>query len=216
MFGNFIDLLVNNDGLSFIIKDDKLSEFKSMAEEAFTTSNSVTSKEKGNRLEQCICFLIESLKVYEVFRNCRTSTNEIDLYIRYNQLGSFLVSRGLLPDYLSEVLIECKNYKNKVGVTYIGKFYSLMLVSDVNHGIFISNRGVTGNKWNESSGFIKKVYLDSRNGKRNSIYSINSNELCGMNSFSEFFSLLRDKECSLKLDTEIKFEKHENERFFTE
>lgn len=40
-------------------------------------------------------------------------------------------------------LIECKNHKEPVNVGLVGKFYSLMEVSKIDVGIFISKEGVT-------------------------------------------------------------------------
>ena len=49
--------------------------------------------------------------------------------------GKALQSNGILSAYYTNFIGECKNYNKKVGVTYVGKFCSLMLTTGCTLGI---------------------------------------------------------------------------------
>ena len=67
----------------------------------------------------------------------------------------------LLPEYLrKDCLVECKNHKDPIDVTLIGKFYSLLRYKTVKFGFMISNKELTGNNhWEDAVGLTKKLYL---------------------------------------------------------
>jgi len=123
-------------------------------------NNFPTTTMVGEVLERLTSQIFGLHKIYKVKRNLRTRTNEIDLFIELDKKGKFLNSN--LYNSLEKVfLVECKNYTDRVGVTYVGKFSSLMGVSRVKSGIFISKNGLTGNseRWSDSKGLIKKLAL---------------------------------------------------------
>ena len=101
-------------------------------------------------------------------------------------------------------LCECKNYAGAVNVTYVGKFCSLMLVTNIDFGVMISWKGVTGrSKWNDSQGLIKKFALSAKKyivvlEKRD------LKQICDRKQ--NLFSLLHDKYLALK--TDINYEKY--------
>ena len=133
--------------------------------------------------------------------NIRTKTNEIDLFIELSEKGYFYRSR-LYPSLPKKFLVECKNYNETVGVTYVGKFYSLMNVSNTNNGIFISKKGLTGNpdSWSDSKGLVKKIAL-----KNNCfILDFDLSELKNLKG-KHLNKMLSDKLNCLKLD--VSFEK---------
>lgn len=49
----------------------------------------------------------------------QNSTNEIDLLIRWTESARFSGISGAFPCFNESFLCECKNYKGKVGVTYV-------------------------------------------------------------------------------------------------
>ncbi len=108
-----------------------------------------TTKEKGDRLEKVVEFIIQKSFFLEIFKNIHTETNEIDEVIVFSNRGkqalhSFNISRELIPIEENIMLGECKNYSTNLGVTYVGKFYSLMTVSGVSFGILFTQNGLTG------------------------------------------------------------------------
>ena len=92
-------------------------------------------------------------------RNVTTSSNEIDLLVTLSDRGKMVVSK--LYSFLGEkFLCECKNYNRTLGVTYVGKFYSLLKALDSKVGILFTIKGVTGKSdWKDSKAFIHKVAL---------------------------------------------------------
>lgn len=115
-------------------------------------------KEKGKVLENLTATLFDA-DCFCVCRNCRTSTNEVDLMVEWSEKSRMSCLNSAYP-YLGErILCECKNYNKPVDVTYVGKFASLMAVSRSNVGIMVSWEGVTGERWNYGCGLIKKYAL---------------------------------------------------------
>ncbi|MGF2173209.1 restriction endonuclease [Lactococcus lactis] len=115
---------------------------------------------QGSALEELTDKIFKTHSLYRTQKNLRTETNEIDLYIELDSFGTYVKS-NVEESLETKFLVECKNYTNKVGVTFIGKFASLMRVSNSTTGIFVSKNGITGNsdRWTESKGLIKKIAL---------------------------------------------------------
>lgn len=121
--------------------------------------------EKGKKLEELSTLLFQKsvINLFDVYNNCRTSTNEIDLLIRWTETARLAGINGAFPCFGESFLCECKNYDGKVGVTYVGKFSSLMAVTSTDFGVMISWDGVTGrSNWNDSLGLIKKIALSEK------------------------------------------------------
>lgn len=132
----------------FVIWTDKdKEEFKRLLDVLRSPydKNIETTKSKGDRLEQLVEFIIKKSYFFEVYKNVHTETNEIDEVIVLSARGkqalqSFGISRELIPIKDNLFLGECKNYASDLGVTYVGKFYSLMTVSNVSMGIIFTQR----------------------------------------------------------------------------
>ena len=125
-------------------------------------SKTSSTKDKGAALENLVNYLLQcSGDLFEVYNDVRTNTNEIDQIIKLKVKGRMLRSLGVLDERYDEFICECKNYKNRVGVTYVGKFCSLMNSCNIKFGVLFSYRGVTGSGWKDSSGLIKKIYMKS-------------------------------------------------------
>lgn len=120
---------------------------------------------KGKALEDLVVHLLRaSGDIFVVQKNIRTHTNEIDQVIELTQKGKLLLRTGILPYIYNGVFIsECKNYKSKVSVTYVGKFCHLLTQCEVRLGLLFSYSGITGTGWNSSSGLIRKFYLSKEN-----------------------------------------------------
>lgn len=123
-----------------------------------------TTKEKGDALESLIGMIFKTHYIYKVKRNLKTSTNEIDLFLELDFFGDQVnktIEKECLPD---EVLVECKNHSTKLEVSWIGKFASLLRVSNLKDGFFVTKNGITGrHRWDASEGLIRKLALKDDN-----------------------------------------------------
>lgn len=184
--------------------------FCTLYDEVFNPSS--TTKSKGNKLEDLTSVLFEKSfsNIFEVKRNCRTSSNEIDLLIRWKQDPKSIGLDCVFGDRDSIFLCECKNYKGKVNVTYIGKFFSLMNYTHTEIGVLVAWEGVTGTGWNAGLGLIKKIALADKKYiiviSKDDLYEIYQKK-------TSLFKLLKDKYHSLKFDIgyEQYISKHEAE-----
>ncbi len=190
--------------------DDELIKLNSLISDIHTG----TAKEKGDKLEDCANILVTGGNNYfEVYRNISTSTNEIDLLVRWTLTATTLNANNYFTFIKDRFLIECKNYQSPLDVTYVGKFYSLLKVSSINFGIIISTNGLTGRNWEAANGLVKKIAL------KDSIYILNIdlNDLKEIaNKKITFLELIEIKFKSLITDVDIEsFKKaHENEDKF--
>ena len=115
---------------------------------------------KGEALENLVSYLLTiSGNIFNVDRNLRTSTNEIDQIVTLTPQGKVLLTYHLIDPKLDTFLGECKNYDKAVSVTYIGKFCSLLLTTNIKIGILFSYYGTSGTGWSNGAGLIKKFYL---------------------------------------------------------
>ncbi len=169
--------------------------------------------EKGKKLEELSTLLFQNsvTKFFDVYNNCRTSTNEIDLLIRWSESARISGISRAFPCFSESFLCECKNYKGKVGVTYVGKFSSLMSVTNTDFGVIVSWDGVTGrSKWSDSLGLVKKIALS----EKRYIIVLDKYDLKKIyNKEESVFSLVYDKYTALKneIDYSKYIQKHEAE-----
>lgn len=184
--------------------DMLLKELKSPCENTV-----VTTKEKGDRLENLVAFLMKKTYFYDIYQNVSTGTNEIDEVITLSKQGKqalscFNISKDLLEINTDIVLGECKNYSSTLNVTYVGKFYSLMVSTDVSFGIIFTQKGLTGNEneFHDAYGLTKvlRIIEKYRNGKDLFIitFTLEDYELIG-NRTSTFFELIKSKKLELQL-----------------
>ncbi len=124
-----------------------------------------STKEKGDALENLISLLFQD-KFFSKKQNIKTNTNEIDLLLSLTNEAKLYKTIGIIPTWFPSdyILLECKNYSDKIGVTYIGKFATLMKTHISELGIFVSTKGITGENtgkysWNDASGLVKKINL---------------------------------------------------------
>lgn len=161
---------------------------------------------KGDYLEEFLTFLIKKNKVFEYNKNIRSSTNEIDL--RVETRGNFIpiLNYHYKIHNCDVIYFECKNYNEKIDVTWIGKFFSLLNTSKRNLGIFISPYGLTGSNWKYGNGLTRKIAL------KNDIYilSITLEDLLELDKKS-LLMIIREKIILLEEDIEIEFSKHDLE-----
>ena len=188
------------------LEKEKLNELIKAAKTA------IGNDEKGKSLEELLKYLISYQgNMFDVKTNLRTSTNEIDLLVNWSCAAK---SQKLdeAYDFIQDgIICECKNHKDNIGVTYIGKFISLVLSSQKNVGIFFSAKGVAGrDSWNDSNGLIRKVAL----AKQIYILDVSISDIEGIALGTDnFLNVIKNKYESLQND--VKYEsyisKHDNE-----
>lgn len=180
------------------MKDDDLAECKRLYSEI--DKGRLSKDEKGKKLEELSTLLFEKsvANLLRVYKNCRTSTNEIDLLVKWTDQANLSGINQSFQFLGDSFLCECKNYVGAVNVTYVGKFCSLMLVTDTDFGVMISWDGITGRgKWSDSKGLIKKFALSTKK------YIIvlektDIKQICEKKK--NLFSLMHDKYIALKDD----------------
>lgn len=172
-------------------------------------------QEKGQVLESLVSTLIKDgyCKILECRNNCRTSSNEIDLQVNWTESARLANIPKSFQCFGDSFLCECKNYSGKVDVTYVGKFYSLLKVTDTKLGILFSQDSITGRgPWSDAKGLIKKIAL------RDNTYIIDIGKE-GLEKIYKkeinFFSLVYDKYLALKMDIDYSkyISKHESEQY---
>lgn len=176
---------------------EKLEHFKRV------NSSTSTTGEKGKALEDLVSYLIGIYDNYfNVVNSVRTGTNEIDQFISSKQMMKILISLGLMDARFESFLCECKNYSKKVDVTYVGKFASLLLTTSKKLGILFSYKGITGTKWSDASGLVKKFYLSKENVEaRYCIIDFNISDFELVKNGVPFFEIIQSKIDSLQMDT---------------
>ncbi|MEN3822209.1 hypothetical protein V8V48_05390 [Staphylococcus xylosus] len=169
----------------------------------------VTSKDKGEKLEKLLVKVLEGTNLFKCTVNIRTSTNEID--IRAEKSVLFNNVKDNYNFNIEDIIyFECKNYKKPIDVTWTGKFHSLLNASNISLGIFISPKGLTGNKWSDAHGLCKKLYL--KTGIK--IISITSDDFRSLNKRS-LIMIIKNKIEELTEDIDLNNalkETHPNEK----
>lgn len=177
-----------------------LDRFKEVHEAESDASNA----EKGRILEDLASYLIEHTgNLFKITRNLKTTTNEIDIRIELTPAGKILCAQKIICENYNDFICECKNYSNKVGVTYVGKFCSLLLSTSCKLGIFFSYHGVSGEDWKDASGLIKKLYLSrERSEDRVCIIDFNINDFDKICDGSNLLQIIEDKMKALQYDVD--------------
>lgn len=167
---------------------------------------------KGALLEKLSRVLFNN-SLFDIRHNCTTSTNEIDILVDWSENARVTGINQSFPCFGDYFLCECKNYSGKVGVTYIGKFASLLESAKSSLGIMISWEGITGNNWNDGVGLVKKLALSSRCN----IIVIDRQDLARVRRKEvSIFKIVNDKFVSLQNDIDFQqfIQKHEAEEQF--
>ena len=168
-----------------------------------TNASNSTNKEKCEALENLATYTISTTHVFEVYKNIRTSTNELDQLVRIKDNQRHLVGFNIIDERLENFIGECKNYKGKVPVTYVGKICGLLVTTQNKICILFSYSGVTGRGWEESCGLIKKFYLAKENPiERYCIIDFNIKDFENIAQGGNFLQIITDKILALKNDTD--------------
>lgn len=196
--------------LEYKILIDRLKEVNSNRDEFIST-------EIGDALENVVNFIFEKSSVFTVVQNIRTSSNEIDQLVILNEKGRYFKKQGYLRIEGNYIVSECKNYDSKIGVTWIGKLFSLLSYTDTKVGIMFSYKGLTGSGWNEGVGLTKKLFmLKERTEDKIYIIDFNIKHYERILGGESFLKILEEEMLKLSTDTKISIhiEKHEKEEIF--
>lgn len=161
------------------------------------------TENKGPKLEELFSVLFENptRSFFECRRNCRTSSNEIDLLLSWNENARLTNLNLAFSCFGENFLCECKNYDGKINVTHVGKFYSLLALADVKLGILVAWDGITGKgNWDSAKGLIKKIALKA------GVYIIviDKDDLKMIyDGKKHIYSLIHDKYCALHNDIDF-------------
>lgn len=202
---NLIEILDNN-----IYKYEELVNFNKKEFEEYknllacfnetNSSKSYSNEAKGEALENLVAFLISKTNIFEIYKNIHTTSNEIDLFVKFNRYGKVLLSYGLVDGLFSNYVCECKNTNNKINVTWIGKFITLTRMGNFNFGLMFSYHGLTGeNTWNYAFGLTRKIFL-----KENTlIIDINYNDLLKISTQKNLLDIINEKVINIKHDIDL-------------
>ncbi len=184
------------------LSEQEREEYSKLLEKLKESRKSRSNNEKGRALEELVSYLIRKSSVFSIERNIHTSSNEIDQLIVLNSCGSFFHKNGWLNIPGNHFLGECKNYDKKIAATWVGKLYSLAVVTSSRLAILFSYQGLSGKGWNDAVGLTKKIFL-CRERIEDRVYliqfSINDFEEIGKGR--SFLELLFAKMTALKTDT---------------
>ncbi|MCI5499358.1 MAG: hypothetical protein MR419_07525 [Clostridiales bacterium] len=154
---DLISILGKQRSTTLLLSADKHTKFVQLYNDLENEDYSRYSK--GELLEQLMDTLFSNT-LFHNLRNCRTSTNEIDILVEWSTNARLADINRVFPCFGDTFICECKNYTAPVGVTYIGKFISLLITLSTSLGIMVAWNGITGrNSWTDSEGLIKKIAL---------------------------------------------------------
>lgn len=207
-FPKFIRICGQNKAKLLNLSESDQKRFRAIFDRI--EDGNLESSEKGRLLEQLTSILVGN-SLFHSLRNCRTSTNEVDILVEWSEFARMQAMMDAFPCFGNHFLCECKNYSNKVGVTYVGKFYSLLKVANAKLGIMISWNGLSGRgAWDSAIGLTKKIAL--KDGI--SIIAMDKEDLQEIyEGKSNFFSIVHGKYQSLQNDIDYSefVSKHEAE-----
>lgn len=172
--------------------------------------NIETTKSKGDRLENLVSFIIKKSYFFDIYRNVHTGTNEIDEVITLSAAGKqaldrYNISRNLLEIDTDIFIGECKNYNSTLDVTYVGKFYSLLVSTDVSFGIIFTQKGLTGNEneYRDAYGLVKvlRIIEKYQNNRDLTIITFTLEDYEKLKDGISFFDLIKSKKIALQLSS---------------
>lgn len=191
------------------IPKSKIDEYSVLLQKLKSNTEYENTKEQGNALEDIVFFIINNIQLFKKnYRNIRTSSNEIDLICEFDDcITSTLFPHGLSQIGHSKHLIcECKNYKDKISVTWIGKFSSLIDTHGSSRiGIIFSSKGFTGKgNWSDSKALARKIYYKyENNDKKIYILDFNLKDFESLERNPNFVELISAKIDALQLDCDF-------------
>ena len=192
--------------------DEDRREYALLLEELkkpFDKKNEST-KSKGDRLENLVSFIIKKSYFFDIYRNVHTGTNEIDEIITLScagkqALATYNISRELLEIDSDISIGECINFDSTLDVTYVGKFYSLLVSTDVSFGIIFTQKGLTGNEneYHDAYGLVKvlRIIEKYQNNKNLTIITFTLDDYEKLKDGISFFEIIKSKKLALQISS---------------
>jgi hypothetical protein len=146
---------------------------------------SLTTKARGDALEDLLCYLLCELPGVKVLRNARDpfQSQEIDITVANAQVSLWMRT---LP---MAMLVECKNWDNPVGVTAVTDFVFKLMAKAVEIGIMVAANGITGDQA-EMTAAYQRISIAQAKGHR--ILVITLEDLRNVRTTDDFEGLLTD------------------------
>ncbi|WP_143318433.1 hypothetical protein [Clostridium sp. HBUAS56017] len=188
----------------------KLNEFNILYDEFIKMHENpknyigVKPKTKGNILEEIIKMITIHTKIFDLYENVSSNSNEYDIILKPSEFAEKTYN-AIPPIVYQPIICECKNYTKTIDVTWIGKLYSLLSLSRIKVGIIFSYEGITGEKsWEDARGLVKKIFLKDDIA----IIDIGKNELQKIKDGQRFYDVVQKKYDNLVLMTNKDIEKN--------
>jgi hypothetical protein len=146
---------------------------------------SLTTKARGDALEDLICYLFEELPGISVRRNevDRFKSMEIDVTV------ANLKEAKWLQLYPNVFLIECKNWDSPVGSGTVSDFIFKLDAKYVELGIIVAANGITGDPEDATSAY-HRISIAQSKGRR--VLVIDLDSLKAIETTDDFQDLLRE------------------------
>jgi Restriction endonuclease len=142
-----------------------------------------STKARGDALEDLICYFLDGLPGVRCLRNARDpfQSQEIDVTVANAGVSTWM---RLFP---SAILVECKNWDDRVGVTAVTDFIFKLMAKYVGVGIIVAANGVTGDP-KELTAAYHRIAISQSKGHR--ILVITMEDLKGLKTTEDFEQLL--------------------------
>lgn len=123
--------------------------------------DSSTPTEKGNNLEDFATYLFLLIPGLVPRRNILEETDayETDIVVTNHTLNNNIISELLGRHFL----VECKNWKDRVGVKDVGYFLLRMRLTHASFGILFAKNGITGDEEKAANSLIRKSFHEDGN-----------------------------------------------------
>jgi len=161
------------DGHLTFFKTDKLSEL---------TEKVITSKEpneKGKTLENLTKYIFENINgLIFIDRDIRLEAEEIDL----------VFSNGVFLSWGDPIVIECKNWSEKIGNNEVVVFINKLKKMDAKTGILVTFEGITGTEYKDAILSIREALSEGIH-----IIVLLGKDLKNLNKGEEFIELLEKR-----------------------
>lgn len=149
-------------------------------------NKALTTKERGDALEELTCYLLDGISGLKYRRNDRDpfQSQEIDITVANAQMSTWMRT------FPTAMLVECKNWDKRVGVTAVTDFIFKLMAKSVELGILVAANGVTGSKKQLTASY-QRIAIAQSKGHR--ILVVSLGELRTITTAGELETLLLDK-----------------------
>ena len=148
-----------------------------------------STKARGDALEDLICYLLGELPGVSYLSNARDpfQSQEIDITVANAGVSTWM---RIFP---SAILVECKNWDERVGVCAVTDFIFKLMAKYVEVGIIVAANGITGDP-QELTASYQRISIAQSKGHR--VLVITMEHLNKINTTEDFEQLLN--ECFLR------------------